>query len=337
MSGADYVSLKTPKRGLRSLGDDIHHEGAFLLEPNRWSQSNWSETVDALLWAPFHARDRPTIWTASAVMVLVFVGCLVNGWVLIAAQLHALAIAGDAFIRAILVALVAAIMFYVTQLWTKESKMCTYIYPEISMAMIPSLRVGIIPAVVYGIFQFAGYAAAGGILRALNGVTPGVTNVAISSQSYWLYWFGATFVVFNYVYNAVFKQTATEWSVRQHSRASKAAAVGIFAVTVAFYTLGLFTFSSGLYVTGVIVTGNNRASFAGDSAVPWAVYVFVALLAVPATVGILYALFYYLTSDYMPAVSLPGGRSEGYENMKTEARVPPGISHRMPQKIHVEY
>jgi len=310
MSSADYVAMRTPKRGLKSapVEADIHHEDPALWRPSSLRDLPASAGArmiggfwQTLLWAPFNDPEkRPDLWSSITVMILVFLGCLFNGWVLHAAYAHALAVAGDAFIRAILIAAVSGSLFYVTQLWTYESALMTYVYPELSMAMIPTLRVGILTALLYGVFQFGGYAAAGGILRAINGVTPGVTNVATGKDAYVLYWFGGVFIVFNYVYNMMFHQTSMEPRARAHMRASAAAALAIFGITVAFYTLGLFTYSSGLYVTGVILTGNNSAGDA--SVVPWAYYVFVALLAVPATVGILYVLIGWFTSGDMPTL-----------------------------------
>lgn len=325
---ADYVAMRTPKRGLKAVptvDGDIHHDDPALwrsYEGGRMRNGFWS----ALFWAPFDdAMSAPDLWTTIVVMVLVFLGSLFNGWVLHAAVAHAVAVAGDAFIRAILLAAVAGSLFYVTQLWTYESKLMTYIYPEMSIAMIPTLRVGIVTAAIYGVFQFGGYAAAGGILRALNGVTPGVTNVATGSDSYVLYWFGGVFIVFNYVYNVMFKQTEGESMKKAHRRGSLAAALAIFAITVAFYTLGLVSYSSGLYVTGVIMTGDNSAGAGG--VVPWAFYVFVALLAVPATVGILYVIIGYLTSGDLPKVMF---------NRRTEASIP--MERKRPVRpIEVQY
>lgn len=313
-STAPYTAMRTPKRGLKSVptvDGDIHHDDPALwrtYEDGRIREGFWP----AFFFAPFHdAKTAPDLWTTLVVMILVFLGCLFNGWVLHAAVLHALAVAGDAFIRTILLASVAGSLFYVTQLWTYESKLMTYIYPEMSMAMIPTLRVGLVTAAIYGVFQFAGYAAAGGILRAINGVVPGVTNVATGSDSYVLYWFGGVFIVFNFVYNVMFKQTAGESMKKAHRRGSLAAALALFAITVAFGTLGLITYSSGLYVTGVIITGDNSAGAGG--VVPWAFYVFVGLLAVPATVGLLYLIIGWLTSGDLPAVMF---------NRRTNAHIP---------------
>ncbi len=329
-STAPYTSMRTPKRGLKSVptvDGDIHHDDPALwrtYEGGKIRDGFWS----ALFWAPFHdPKTAPDLWTTLVVMILVFLGCLFNGWVLHAAVIHALAVAGDAFIRTILLASVAGSLFYVTQLWTYESNLMTYIYPEMSMAMIPTLRVGIVTALIYGVFQFAGYAAAGGILRAIRGTTvAGVTNVATGSDSYWLYWFGGVFIVFNFVYNVMFKQTSGESIKKAHRRGSLAAALALFAITVAFGTLGLITYSSGLYVTGVIISGDNSAG-AVSNVVPWAFYVFVGLLAVPATVGLLYLIIGWLTSGDLPAVMF---------NRRTEASIP--MERKRPVRpIEVQY
>jgi len=330
MSSADYVAMRTPKRGLKAaapstVDGDIYHENPALWRSYEGNMRMKSGFWSTLLWAPFNdPSTAPDLWTTIVVMILVFLGALFNGWVLHAAVSHAVAVAGDAFIRAILLAAVSGSLFYVTQLWTYESKLMTYVYPEMSIAMVPTLRVGIVTALIYGVFQFAGYAAAGGILRAINGVTPGVTNVATGSDSYVLYWFGGVFIVFNYVYNVMFQQTSAEGMKKAHRRGSLAAALAIFAITVAFYTLGLVTYSSGLYVTGVIMTGDNSAGAGG--VVPWAFYVFVALLAVPATVGLLYVIIGWLTSGDLPAVMF---------TKRAESEIP--MPRRTARPIEVSY
>lgn len=351
MSDSAYYSMRTPKRGLKTVDAreiDPHQPSAFdyrYMPLTGGSMSVKGGWFRSLMFAPFHLEEtNPGMWNTIAVAVLVFLGCLVNGWVLHAAYAHALSVAGDAFIRAILIAAVSGSLFYVTQLWTYDASLQTYVYPEISMTMISTFRVGVVTAAGYGVFQFAGYAAAGGILRAIGGaVVPGVTNIATSATSYWLYWFGATVIVFSYIYNIAFRQANSEgrggWGMaRQHRRATAATALAIFAITIAFYTQGLVTFSSGQYVTGVILSGNNAATFVGDSVVPWAFWVFVALLAVPATVTVLYLVLYYLTGEIIPEISwnMYEKKRDG-EMAPTEARLPENVSKRVASKIQVEY
>ena len=109
-----------------------------------------------------------------------------------------------------------------------------------------------------------------------------------SSNTYWLYWFGATVIAFSYIYNRVFKQQGENVDRTANDRASKAAAIAIFGLTVAFYSLGLNSYSSGVYVTQTIAAnGLYPISHAGDTVVQWAFYIWVDLLAVPATVLLL--------------------------------------------------
>lgn len=338
MSDADYVRMRTPKKGLKSVEGDIRHEDPALWDTRSWSgldtrsQLMGNGFFQTLFWAPFNSESAPGLWSVIGVGLLVYVACLVNGWVITAAYAHALAVAGDAFIRAILIAAVSASMFYVTQMWTHESMLPTFVYPEHSLAMIATLRIGVVTALGYGVVQFGGYASAGGIVRALNGVTPGVTNVAVSANSYWLYWFGTSVVVFSYLYNAMLRQGPVESTTKAHYRASAAAAMAIFAVIVAFYTLGLVHFSSGLYVTGVIVTGANSATFVGDPVTPWAAWVFIALLAASATGALLYVLFGLLHSEVLPRFTMTVER-EGSAYVRT----PAGVSKRVATKLDVNY
>ena len=311
MSNADYVRMRTPKKGLKTIDAvDIEQEDPTLYDPESWKNVKWRDMNvpggiwQAFLWAPFNDPKAPGVWSVVGVAVLVFVGCLVNGWVVKAAYIHALAVSGDAFLRSILMAVVSGSIFYVTQLWTHESSLPTFVYPEHSVAMISSLRIGVITAIGYGVVQYAGYAAAGGILRAIeNGTTPGVTNIATSSTSYVLYWFGASVVVFSYLFNVMLRQGKSENRTAAHYRASGATALAIAALIAAFYTSGIKDFSSGLYVTGVIVTGDNYATYSGDPVNPWASWVFIALLASTAMGALLYLVFGFLHSTVLERVT----------------------------------
>lgn len=336
MADTPYYSMRTPKRGLKTVDArdiDPHQPALFDYRLMTGRESVPGGAIRAFLFAPFHLEETDPGWlNALVVGILVFLGCLVNGWVLMAAVSHAITVAGDEFIRGILIALVSASLFYVTQLWTYDASLQTYVYPEISFAMIPTFKVGLLTAIGYGIFQFGGYAAAGGIQRAIKGVAvaTAVNDVSTLNASV-LYWFGATVIVFNYIYNIAFRQGKMEGPARQHRRATAATALAIFAITVAFYSLKIFTYSSGLYLTTFLVSGvNANAAF----------LVCIALLAVPATVSVLYLVIYYLTAVWKSpeAMTLYEKKNDGgAEPAGMNARLSENLSKRVASKIQVEY
>jgi hypothetical protein len=298
MSSTPYVAMATPKKGLRTIdargmeftGRPFEDSGnmltRLLLGP--------FESLQASLSAVFALRTLLT-------MFFVFLGSLVYGTVFVFAQSNALTAGTELFLRSVLLGLIAMSMFYVTSVWTYYDDLPTIIYPAHSMALVSTAvtnsgptTIGLIIALCYGIFQFGGYAAAGGIVRALNVTTTPLQNSAGlpaglgSSNTYWLYWFGATVIAFSYIYNRVFKQKDESVDRAANDRASKAAAIAIFGLTVAFYSLGLNSYSSGVYVTQTIAAnGLYPISHAGDTVVQWAFYIWVDLLAVPATVLLL--------------------------------------------------
>ena len=150
-------------------------------------------------------------------------------------------------------------------------------------------------------FQFAGYLAAGGALRAfalINTATP-LYNVSSADQGYWIYWFGATVITFNFLFNRLFRQSPAETGGFDTAvRASIASGLFIFIMTLGFYGLGIKSYSSGLFTTQVLAyPALPDTATVVNGAIPWAFYIFVDLLAVPATVVILvivFALIQYL-------------------------------------------
>ena len=304
MSSAPYVSMATPKRGLKTIdgrggieyaGRPYEDAGTLL---SNLLTGRWPSITAALagIWA------LRTLMT----MIFVFLGSFVYGFVFVFAQSNAATVGTDLFIRYVLLGLVAAVMFYVTSVWTYYPDLPTIIYPAHSLSLIatgisnPKMgSFGAILALVYGLFQFSGYAAAGGLVKALN-VTATLQNTAGpvltqpgSAATYWLYWFGATVIAFSYVFNRLFRQEGESVDRTANDRGSVAAALAIFGFTVAFHLLGLNSYSSGVYVTQSIVSnGAYPVSHAGDTVTQWAFYIFVDLLAVPGTVALLTIVVY---------------------------------------------
>lgn len=304
MSSAPYVSMATPKRGLKTIdgrsgveyaGRPFEQAGTLL---SNLLMGKW-DTIPAMVAGIWALRTLMT-------MIFVFLGSFVYGFVFVFAQSNAATVGTDLFIRYVLLGLVAAVMFYVTSVWTYYPDLPTIIYPAHSLSLIatgisnPKMgSFGAILALVYGVFQFSGYAAAGGLVKALN-VTATLQNTAGpvltqpgSAATYWLYWFGATVIAFSYVFNRLFRQEGESVDRTANDRGSVAAALAIFGFTVAFHLLGLNSYSSGVYVTQSIVSnGAYPVSHVGDTVVQWAFYIFVDLLAVPGTVALLTIVVY---------------------------------------------
>lgn len=248
-----------------------------------------------LFFAPFNNPESPSYLNGAGVLLLCFLGALVNGWVVHAAYRSAAVAAENVFLRGTHMAFVSAAVFLVTQYWTYEGLLKTYVYPEFALASIGTSTVGIFVALLQCVAIFGGYASAGAILVGLYNTDNRVINIAVSDESYALYWLGATLITFSWIFNANFRQTSLEKLTKAHYRAAIATALAIFAVTVAFFPSGFFTFSSGHYLTAVIFAGDNAQGPPG--VVAWAFYVFVPLLASTAAAIILYVIFMFLFSD----------------------------------------
>jgi hypothetical protein len=206
------------------------------------------------------------------------------------------------------------------------------------------------------VFQFAGYSAAGGVLRVINATTVPLQNtagslasiggpvIAGSSNTYWFYWMGATIIAFSYVFNRVFRQEGESTDTHANHRASVAAAIAIFGFTIAFFTLGLNAYSSGVYVTQTILAnGIYPTSYVGDNVVQWAFYVWVDLLAVPGTVTALVILCYMIYSGAErlggPSKTKIPGYSENIVNYDNAgAQISTSSSARLTKRnIQVQY
>lgn len=291
--------------GKNTLTDPLIEGGIDHQQPN-FTANN---TVQSWMFHPFDRPDAPGALKTMGIAVLTFVGALVNGLVFILMLGNALTIgaspttAADIVIRSVLIGGVAAVMFCIVKMWTYESMLRHYVYPEIALASVVTREIGIFPALASAGVLFGGYASAGGIVKALV-TTPaaGLVNgagVALTTAPKTLLWFGTTFIVFNYLYNMKFHNDdgKRESAYSAARRSAKVTAFAIFAITVAFANLGLVSYSSGLYVSGVIANGANTQ---------WAFLVFVPLFAASATAAVLYAVFAFLA----------WGEDKGYGKMK---------------------
>lgn len=307
MSDSSYIAMQTPKRGLKSVGDPVY-EGS---DPFRkYEKGELSDFMWTVLFGPFRSigtfLSGQNFGKLLQTMIFVFLGSFLNGVVFVFVQANANAAATDQVLRSFILGIVGASIYYVTSIWSYYDSLPTIIYPAQSFAMIglaftrkKEETFGIATACVYAGFQFLGYSMAGLTLRAFGGTLINTSlalyNLSPNEQGYWIYWFGASIIAFSFVFNRLFKQSPGETGgADTASRASTAGALVILIFTVGFYTLGIKSYSSGLYVTQVLayptIPDTTLGAYSGVT--PWAYYVFVDLLAVPATVIVLVMAIY---------------------------------------------
>jgi hypothetical protein len=282
-------------------------------------------SLQKFLLAPFHDK-QPRFASVLITIVMVFLGAMITGWTLVGARYAASVAVGEGlYIKTFIIALVSASVFLITSLWTYDPDLPNVVLPEIAMGMVGTSKFGVVTALAYTVVSWGGFLAAGGILKALGAVstrTAPLINYATGTNSYWLYWFGGTVVVFSYIFNFHFKQQGTNRGERMthaHWRGSLATALAIFlftlgagtgtAPTAPFAGLnGLYTFSSGQYWTGYIINTDAAQSYdtvlAGGTVGtynvfgvnPPAFFILVGWLANPATVVAIIILLGLLNS-----------------------------------------
>lgn len=295
MSDSSYIAMQTPKRGLKSVGDPIY-DGPEFKSP--FTEGYVSDMFWTVLLGPFRTFNAVLTGKLLWTMILVFLGSFLNGVVYVYVQSNANAANTDVVLRSLILAIIGASVYYVTSLWSYYDTLPTIIYPAQSFAMVglaftrkKEETFGFVTACVYAGFQFLGYCMAGLTLRAFGSMntTTALYNVAVTDQGYWIYWFGGTVIAFSFVFNRLFKQSPPETGgADTATRASTCGALAIIFMTVGFYALGIKSYSSGLFATQVLAypsLPDTAATVSG--ATPWAFYVFVDLLAVPATVMLL--------------------------------------------------
>ncbi len=316
--------MKTPKSGLKPLNDPVY-DGPSVKDV---AGLNATDLAEKLFLGPFKALGAVFSLQTLFSMVLVFLGTFIYSIVTVFAQSNAVAASTDAFIHSVLMGLVAGSLFYVTTTWTYFDNLPTLIYPAHAMAMVAtsltrnkSQSFGLVLALIYVTFQYCASLAAGGVLKAL-GVTATLQNTATAASSYWMYWLGATVIGFSLVYNRLFRQD-DESNVASTHRAAVAAAIAIFGMQVAFHSLGINTYSSGVYLTQTVASGYvyptynvslPGVAFEGDNVTQWAFYIFVEWLAVPATVFALVVLMALLLQSTTSVTRFT--KSEVYGNSR---------------------
>lgn len=336
--------LKVPKNANIAA---FNAEDAAILSPAGITTWDFWKT---LLIAPF---DKIKFDLAMVIItaILVFLGAMINGWVMIAARAAAIvAYTEGLYIKLVILALISAGTFYVCSLWTYEPMLPNIIHPEIAFSMIVTRRIGFVVAVGYLGFATLGFMTGGFAARNVGlGFVPTVTlpivNQATSNLSYVLYWLGGTFIVFNYVFNYWFRQQKEDRATpnknlhHSHMRGAKAAAITIFLLTIAFSTStpqanvtippgpgnptysplnGLYTFFSGQFFSGWLIdSGAIPPPAPGSFGFMQAPYMyFVALFAVPGTVILIVLVL--LLANSLGNMATPQYTSVGGGNKKDE-------------------
>lgn len=279
--------MQAPKlRGDRIEGG-LEHQGSYPMDRN----------TDASAWFlyPYNREDiRPGVAQTIHIALLTFVGAVFNGLFFLLTLDNALkafaspTTAADIVIRSIQVGLVAATLYLIVKMWTYKSEFRHYVYPEIALASIVTKEIGILPALGSAGMLMFGYAMTGLMVRHLiTAPEAGLVNgagVALTASAKGLLWAATTFIVFNYVYNIKFfnDDGKMESSYSATRRAVKTTAMAIFVATVGLGNVGLISYSSGLYVAGVVANGIHY---------DWPFHVFVPLLASSAGAALLYLIF----------------------------------------------
>ena len=318
--------MDVPRRGLRSIDAGFDAKES----PFDHSGDESGSIASHIFLAPFDKPTRPGWNIAILVSFLVFFGSLAHGWIFHAC-LNGLFTATalistpvDFMLRAIIIALVGAALFLMTSAWSFDDELPTYIFPELALGSVGTYQIGLIPALVYSGLMFGGYAIAGLILNKLYGnLNAAVVSNLTAVNSQVLLWFGATLVVFTYLFCATFANNG-EKKKHNNKRAIWVTALTIFVTTIAFAANHLVTFSSGMAVTGMIASGTNDH---------WAMLVFLPLLASTATAVVMVLLILML-------VKWGGGaggkmKAEGEEKSVEEAKS--RISKRIARKLVTEY
>lgn len=317
--------MKAPTRGLKNV------EGGLIEDRSAIDGIKLdSATFQEYMIAPFHSTSAPSAWRAIVVALLVYVGTTFNSWVFHATldgllKSTLVPTAADFMIRALFIGCITATAYVtISGWWSFDDQLPTIIYPEVALAKIASRRgrLGLVTALVYCAIIFAGAATGGAILRILDTapVNAGIINVATDPAGRWIYWICVSLFVFAGLWCSNLLQEK-ETEMQAFYRSIYAGAGMLFIFTLGFAGHGLRSFSSSHYVAASIATGTN---------VDWPIYVFVALLAAPATAVLLYGVFSVL-------IHMQGGRYTKVKTDDAEAQIPMNASSRVRGKIQVTY
>jgi len=270
--------------------------GVGRTKPGTQPPNTWQD----YLFAPFNNTKNPGILSAILVGLLTWLCSFMFGLITILALDRAIASGLNTVLIAISVGAVQMGLIFLISCWTYEEHLPTFVFPEYPLFTVVTGRLGLIPAAIQSSLSFVGYITAGYALRSLIGggvSTNNVTNIATGQLSYVLYWVGGSFVMLNWMWNNEFSIGQTETGRQRHHRAVVAMAVSVFVLVVAFYGdypgHGLVFYSPGPYVAGLIYRNSAGGPDFGANSI--ALFSLVGLLAVPATIAILYWILQFMT------------------------------------------
>ena len=272
-------------------------KGGFDTTWGNRDQRNFRPNVEFRGWfwqwllAPYDKRLSPSLIASVQAFVLEIVGSLLLG--LIVNTVRANAPGTNVILDAFIIGLSHALSFAFVWGWTPEHgfDLRRHCNRAISIAYNFVGEIGFVTFLGYAAAQFAGAAAAGGILSAAGaGVVPLTTSpLGIA----WGYEFLATFAIaFFVVYND--KMEFIRESEREnHMRIGYVVSYAILAFTLLGYTVQAYTFGNVIYFAGLVGAGASANSNIGPWAMDWAHYLGTPL-AGGAAAGLLYLLIWAL-------------------------------------------
>lgn len=266
--------------------------------------STWKFFGQMLFNPYFDPETRLGFWDSMHVALTTVLGSFIFGWLvyLVLWAGHTSAPATPNFIIYVVTSIVAGAVLFVTFHWTFEKDLPTYILPEIAMVMVATRKIGVVVALVVMGFQFLGYSLAGIFLHIIAGsyyTNVLILNNPLSSVGYGLYFFAGFVYTFNYIYSREFDilSKPAESDKHMHMRAAISTSVvfGVLMLTCFVSPLNLTAISAGPYFTTAVFYGGSEAGGfnvgpAGNWVVPWAFYIFIGMLAVPAAAALVYHL-----------------------------------------------
>ena len=288
---------------LRSVvGSPVTHDGGALVDPEDRRRFETRDDLpfgkqvtfttaaswQAFFFAPFNLQNRPSIATTIGAMLLTFVSCLARGWLLGMAVVSAVASGANVMVQALGVAFVSAVLFWVTMNWSWDPVLPTHVSWGMSFASVGTFDLGVLIWLLQSVFILGGYAAAGGIIKAITGVQA-IEPTGLGSEAGWLYWIGAALIIFSFTLLRKFVpryENFEPFKVRDvrrekvYQRSLLIAAACVFAFIMAFYQRGFYFFDTGVFITVWIVSTVTVSN--------WLVYFFVPLASAATAI-----LFYY--------------------------------------------
>jgi len=306
------------------------------------------------LMAPFNQSPnhvQPGVFSTILVAILTWLAAFMFGFISVLALDRAIVTGLPVVLTALTIAFIQAGLVIAISSWTYETYLPTYVFPEYSLLMVCTGKLGLVPALGQAAFSIFGYCMAGLALKGLlptGTIAVNVTNIPNSALTFILFYIGACFIMLNWIWNHEFS-ISEKGTKHNRKRAVMTQALALFVLIIAFYGnetvataqgYGLVFYSPGPYLTGLIF-GNNVDNGGPGSytnsvvGYPWAYFVFVGLLAVPVTLALIFFIFQFMTG-------YNAGRKGGYVQQAPE--VPPSDLQSNINKqpllgrpIHVKY